>query len=361
MFFLSNKPITYNIDVGGPSIKLTDLESNSIDALIESSTTNHYLNTAFNFLLITHHPGNGIDEEIILQASPIQNIYFNNRFPAGTFSKLKVHRHDFFELMFVLEGDIYQNIEYKRHYYPVGSCCLMNRNIYHQEEYLSYHRMIFLQLSYEYLLNLLSQNRYFEIERYDSLHNFEVFIKSKELSSLSRGKKYIDFIPLENPQWIKNHIHSRFENILFEIQDPSIGSSCRINALVLELMGLLFDDCHFQNTPVNIGTKKEQMIFDNVTQFMVNYHGRFRRDDLENFFNYSSDYLYKIVHKYTGLSLFDYGMNFCMDKAAVLLTTTNMSIEQIMQFLNFSNQTHFYKLFYEHFGMTPAKYRKAHT
>ncbi len=40
-------------------------------------------------------------------------------------------------------------------FYPKGSCCLMNMNIRHLEEFDEYCRVIFLEFTQEYILNLL--------------------------------------------------------------------------------------------------------------------------------------------------------------------------------------------------------------
>ena len=46
-----------------------------------------------------------------------------------------------------------------------------------------------------------------------------------------------------------------------------------------------------------------------------------------------------------------------MDYACQLLADTDRTVQQIAAELNFSNRTHFYKLFAEHTGMTPRQYR----
>lgn len=110
--------------------------------------------------------------------------------------------------------------------------------------------------------------------------------------------------------------------------------------------------------PLHFTSSAEQELFDSITSFLVQHNGRVSRKELETHFHYSGDYLYKITQKFTGLSLFDYGMKFCMQKACDLLVTTDMPIADICQQLNFSNQTYFFKKFKEYHGMSPAKYRK---
>lgn len=59
-------------------------------------------------------------------------------------------------------------------------------------------------------------------------------------------------------------------------------------------------------------------------------------------------------------SLFDYSMVFTMSYAANQLVTTDKSAAEIASDLKFSNRTHFYKLFRQHFGVTPGEYRELH-
>lgn len=78
---------------------------------------------------------------------------------------------------------------------------------------------------------------------------------------------------------------------------------------------LTFDNKHYHNMPIHFTSSAEQELFDSITRFLVQHNGRVSRKELETHFHYSGDYLYKITQKFTGLSLFDYGMKFCMQKA----------------------------------------------
>lgn len=81
------------------------------------------------------------------------------------------------------------------------------------------------------------------------------------------------------------------------------------------------------------------------------------RTDLESVFNYSGDYIYKIIRKYTGLSINDYSSYICMKKAAGMLTGSKMNINDIAEAVGFHNYTHFYREFRTYYGMTPRDYR----
>lgn len=261
-------------NIGGSGISGEDFQTLSFSNVMDTRAKSFHLSVPFNLLFIDHEILEDKGRDLIFQISPAECSTFRNEVPLKFFNKLELHRHDFIELMFVLEGEVYQNIENKRHFYPEGSCCILGCNTYHQEEIKGSGKLVFLQLTLSYLQELLSSPVYFE------------------------------------------------------------------------------------NKLVNFLTPHEQDIFDFVTDYLKKHNGRFRRKDLEEELHYSSDYIYKIVRKYTGLSLSDYGMRFCMEKAGELLRETTLSIGEIMATLQFSNQTRFYACFRDYYGMSPAKYRK---
>ena len=160
MFSILDTNTSQNHYFGMSSGILNQLPFNEI---IKSIPEQHHLDGPFNLYFSTHHPDSSETALIIMQSSPIQNMYVTlNAKEMDIQSRMStLHRHDFYELMFVIDGDIYQNIENLRHYYPQGSCGLMNKNVFHQEEYGGYHRIAFLQFSEEYLLQLMEAPRYF--------------------------------------------------------------------------------------------------------------------------------------------------------------------------------------------------------
>ena len=58
------------------------------------------------------------------------------------------------------------------------------------------------------------------------------------------------------------------------------------------------------------------------------------------------------------MSLFDYGMVFCMQAAGKRLAESKEAISEIAEDLGFSNRTHFYNIFKKHYGMTPKQFRE---
>lgn len=319
-----------------------------------------HMDSPYNLLFYTYHPAEAAPQLMIYQATPGQSVYtlYEGNEVTQILSRLALHQHDYYELVFVIEGEIYQNIEHTRHLYPKGSCCLLNKNVRHTEEYTVGHRICFLQFSSDMISHLLCSPCYFQEEQSDGLLQMQNFFHAEQNDSLSRQKNYMDFIPLHSESWIHEHVHRRFDLILQETGNPHIGSSLRVSSLLLELLCCLFDSRHYQHTPIYLGSQKERNLFDAITSLFRKQHGRIGRKELEKELNYSGDYLYKIVQKYTGLSLFEYGMHFCLKEAAELLSSTNLPVQEIARKLQFTNMTHFYRLFEQEYHMTPKEFRK---
>ena len=271
-----------------------------------------------------------------------------------------LHKHDFFELLYVLHGRVYQNIENKRHLYPEGSLCLLNRNVYHQEEFGTEYSVCFLSLSPGLITGLLRDTRDFLLPQERCCRTvMEQFFSETFRDDSAAGRAYYDFIPAESAAAPAEMYHL-FDSLTRAFVFPESGSTYRIREIILKIFLLLSDSRAYQTVPVLIGTKTESDLFDRITSCMQETDGRISRTALAARLHYSGSYLNRIVLKYTGLSIFHYGMLFCMQKAADLLTTTDLTAAQAAEQLGFQNRTHFYQKFREVYGMTPGEYRSMH-
>lgn len=352
---------THNQNTTDPDILRDLIVPGSADN--SSEITAYYrMQAPFTLQFITYHPDNEEENLLFTSMSPDNIIYSSSshsevrRYLAGG-----MHQHDFYELLFVIDGTLYQNIENRRHLYIPGSCCLLNKNVRHTEEYSTDFRIIFFQFSEVFIREIFSalSMSYFQVEREHIQTQMEQFLQQNIAGSSQAEKNYIDFIPTHDAAWIVQNVHSIFEQIAQELLSPRFGSSASIMALFFKLFHLLDQPEYYRTIPVQIGTDAENRIFQRITQIMENSDGRTSRHELETKLHYSGDYLNKIVKKYTGLTIYDYGMTFCMKKAIFLLRHSDMTVTEISVSLGFSNRTHFYKTFQNTFAVTPAEWRKA--
>ena len=271
------------------------------------------------------------------------------------------HRHDYFEFLLVLKGKIIQKIEDKEYLYTAGSCCLINRNIIHTERYIGQCTILFLSFSNEFIRELLSSEQFSLFPDTDIPSDNSVFRFMKENIQSDVRKDYLDFFPTFQNRKSAERLHDIGDRLVRTMFLPSLGSTYTLKGLLCELFRYLGSEEMYHMIPVKLHSGADALIFSRVRSLLEDTDGRMSRSELEEALHYSGNYLNTIVRRYTDMCLFDYGMTFCLAKAALLLTDTDMSVSAIAEQLHFSNRAHFYKLFKEHFCMTPQEYRKIHS
>ncbi len=272
------------------------------------------------------------------------------------------HQHNCFEFTYVLNGSMYQIVEGKRYFYPTGSCCLMNRNTLHTEEFSTDYTCVFISLGTKFIQNLMNNGHALlfpdEQRLYENLI-FRFFRQNLEESN-SDEKDFLDFIPKISQTQQVELVHQVFEDLLQTLIVPGYGASFRLLELLSRFVGILGDPACYAGEHVTAQSNVESLLFSRINRILDEKHGRITNAELAVLLNYNGSYLGRIVKKYTGKSLFDYSMIFTMKAASELLLNSNLTVSQIAAELRFSNLTHFYKLFQEHFGLTPKEYRKNH-
>lgn len=81
------------------------------------------------------------------------------------------------------------------------------------------------------------------------------------------------------------------------------------------------------------------------------------QEELADRFRYNSAYFSRMFKKHKGMNLSDYITGKRIDMAAELLSTTDMSAEQISDAVGYKSKPQFYNTFVRLRGMTPRQYR----
>ena len=274
-----------------------------------------------------------------------------------------LHQHNTYELMYILSGELFQRIENSRHKYVGKSCCLINRSVRHAEEYETNFHSVNLSLSRDFFVTLLEEGEqsYFRAEKKHVPTDLMNFLQNEFQKDGSSGKKYIDFNPKQSAAEIEKNIFNLFDQMTNLILNPGPGTSLLIRALIYRIFYYLNNKTYYDTAPIQLGTPTESLLFSKITERMEQTDGRISRSQLSGELNFSGNYLNRIVQKYSGMSIFEYGNSFTMQKAARLLTNTQKTISDIILTLGFSDRTHFYKLFQKEYGMTPKAYRQQNT
>lgn len=339
-------------------------QDSSINVKIISEDNNRFyqMNVPFQITL-EYCSGSELDDYVnIMTLSAEKSLLYQESAALKNFSRSKdvMHYHDFFEFMIVLEGSIVQKIEGKDYLYAAGSCCLINRSLCHLEHYHDKAKVLFIGMKPDFIAELFrsAQASAFCAEKKICEGAVYQFI-SEDLQSPGE-KAYLDFIPAYQNYKNALHLHSLAEAMIQTLLYPDFGAAYQIRGQLCAFLSYLSSPEYYHCTKVKLDTNSDFLLFSRISHMFEESNGRMSRCELEHLLNYSGDYLNRIVNKYAGMCLYDYGMTFCLGRAAKYLTETDESISSIANKLQFSNRTHFYNLFKAKYGMTPKEYRQAH-
>lgn len=234
------------------------------------------------------------------------------------------------------------------------------------------------------------------IEDYENLmanrkHNYELLEKryaneQRFLLDIEKGNSKNAILDLHNMQADVQY----FKNLGTTLQNEKIGAAItrttvRLAAFRAGLPIILIDQISRKNTITTKDAKtvndileaKENMIrefcsaiLDNkqnqysaLVQSMIyffehEYYTEISLDELSNDLNVSKNHLISTFRKETGVTPIVYLRNIRLKQAAVLLSGSNYSIEEIAESVGIGDANYFIKLFKNQYDMTPNAYRK---
>ena len=264
---------------------------------------------------------------------------------------VKMHSHDYYELMYVLEGSVEQQIENKIYTYKKGEGCFINRNTRHCEISGKDFIVAYLCLSKEYIQDTLCANHRLSGPIYR-------FLSSSLDEKSSFRKDYLHIVPSGGGDGTER-VYCIIDQMTKELMNKVPGYVFIFHGLVERLFGEFQDKNYHQITYISLNTSVEDQLFDKVKQLVEENPGKYTRQGLADELNYSGDYLNRIVKKYTGLPITKYCQKISLLQAKKMLVETDSNVSEVMEKLGFKNASYFYELFKEEYGILPGEFKKA--
>lgn len=269
-----------------------------------------------------------------------------------------LHSHDFYELTIVLAGEIKLEIENEIVTYRAGECCLCNKNIHHREIFDTDFEIVLFMFKEEYIRSILEKDvLYDENGNVYTNETFfhHLFVQNQQISFYS-AKEYIDFRAKDSYE--PNQFFELLNTILLEISGKQAGKCYMMQGYFCRFIALIGDEDSYLIRSHQAKLSKEETLLYQVSLLLEQRKGNISRKELEKQLNYNGDYLNRIVKKYTGKTLSEYGKIFLLKEAALLLKNTDMKIGDICEQLGYTNRSFFNRQFIARYGMPPGEYRK---
>jgi len=262
-------------------------------------------------------------------------------------TKTQLHTHDYLELGYVVEGEFRQKILGKDITFHQGDFCLIDKSCLHQD-YLfnSPATILFLGIANDMFTEIMNEN--ITTQKMISFLQ-SALIRQKDL------QQYVHFKPGTDTS--VERIEKCLGHLVKELFYNEAGSSYIRKGLLFRIFRLL-------STEYEFSLSKEQrktmnwIIFEEVSDYMKRNSSHITITDLCNEFHFQEDYFNRLIKNKTGMTYSTYLQQIRLEKAAHMLTHTQMTIDEICGAVGYKNKGFFYKIFKEKYRMKPAEYRK---
>ena len=270
-----------------------------------------------------------------------------------------LHNHPYYEVIYVMDGELTHHIEDGIFKYQAGDVCVLNRSVKHFEGSETSFSAVFLNLYPEYINGLFDA-----VDIFASIPQFKPGIISK----FFYANYYTDTQIEQEYLFFSGALRKRSENIAkvqvildqiaCELIRNETGYTFRVQALLLEFFEELQNVNHYHASKLKVDSTSEDFIMAKVMQYMKESRGRISRKELSRMLHYSGNYLNKIVKNQRGITISELSKKLRFMEAKTLLTETDLSISEIIRTSGFSNRTYFYEFFKKAEGVTPLQYRE---
>ena len=262
-----------------------------------------------------------------------------------------LHRHHYFELFGILDGQLDIRMEHtNKRYYP-GEFCLLNQSVFHSEQFTDNYSAIYISIRPDLFEILMSGP--------DAAH-YETFRRFAKRNQAELGDDdSLDFSVVNSSTSAENlrTVDGTLSIILTELIGRHTGYMDIVTGQLKRLMAHLQHPDNF--TCVNTQYPAEKAdICQAALSYIHQNRRKITRKELGAAINYNCNYLADIFHRQMGISLSAYIRDICMQEAARLLLNTSCPIHTIAAKVGYENRTVFYQHFLDKYGMTPKNFRR---
>lgn len=146
--------------------------------------------------------------------------------------------------------------------------------------------------------------------------------------------------------------------LMCEYFDRDFCSAEMINSYLFILFTELIRHSNGPKSIVSEHTNEENLIVLDFLKYIEEHYKDCSLTKMADYFNYHPNYISSVLKKATGKPFKDLLQLQRLNKAAVFLTNTDLSINEIAEEVGYSSLSFFYKKFSKIFLLTPKEYRE---
>lgn len=261
-----------------------------------------------------------------------------------------LHRHHYFELFGVLEGQLDIHMEHANKRYLPGDFCLINQNVFHSEIYSHDFSALYISMQSDFFEELISGK---ENSGYETFTQFAMRNHAK-----ADDEESLDFSPVRNKNADINIMN--MNNILSIILDELLYRHAGYMDIITGNLKRFFAHLQHADNYSCVNTRyyiERTGVYHDILTYIHQNRRKLSRNELAEALNYNGNYLADLFRKNMGISLSAYIRDICMQEAAKLLLNTDLTIHEIIRAVGYDNRTVFYQHFRDKYNVTPKEYR----
>lgn len=128
--------------------------------------------------------------------------------------------------------------------------------------------------------------------------------------------------------------------------------------IIESFLKLIFCELAQMNTTVNRNLRIDENYLDKIENMLFDFQSDINLGTLAEKLGLSTRQTSRILRKNYNATFSDMLCERRLDIAGTLLKNTDMTIEEIVEYINFPSESYFYARFKKRYKMTPASYRK---
>jgi AraC-like DNA-binding protein/mannose-6-phosphate isomerase-like protein (cupin superfamily) len=343
MIFKSYKQLLSYLRKISPSEK--ELRQSSLSSFVNLSKS--YLSSVFDHEKKIMTTGkDGVYTSVANEALQKEKIIIRQKHRFNQAGNKVMHKHDYIEGTYVLEGEYEQVINGRKIKMRAGDISFMDSNTVHSFAYLDENAIA---------VNILLTKDYFDgifLELFaDS--NYVTNFLANSLYSQNKEQNYFILSLTED-----SFTESIVKNLLVEYYSEEIRSNVTLKSLLIVLLTNISRELTSYGHSVERINYEQDKQKEEMLIYIQDHLQDWNLTDMSNHFNFHPTYLSSMVRKDFGKSLQEILIEKRLDKACTLLARTDLTVEMIMEKVGYHNKSYFYKIFREKFEMTPIQFRK---
>ncbi len=263
-------------------------------------------------------------------------------FKHNCFTPAIAHRHNFFEMFFVLEGRCVHQVRDSHAVLSPGDLCMIRPNVIHS-----------LDVSDEsVIIDVLIRKSTFRHYFYSILQG-DNLLANFFLSTLC-SKRGIDYLLFHAGG--EESMHRAFVELCIECLEQHDYYSVMVNAIVSRIFVLLLrlrpEQCQLPGDPM----EKSDTVLQ-IARYLNANTASATLGSLAEQFHYSPEYASRLIKQATGRTFIQLLTTLRMENAERMLRDTSLPITDIASAVGYESSEHFIRTFRKYAGLTPSGYR----